>query len=997
MKSKFIQLLFIFLALPACKLAAQSHYTTWYSADSNHLPQNSVKSIVQDKYGFIWLSSEGGLVRYDGENFKVFTSANMPGLKSERMYYFGGSVAADSITVRNELGELVVISKRTANKIPAQQDNRLPGKDSNLETIHSLYITQNRTFRLRSGKATFTFNGPTITVSRPGATYTIRHEYEPGSRFFALGENLYRLYPNGRLLYFDGKKEVPAILPLPLRADISLYLNAAMQQVFIVSGKEVYQLGSSRGKITARLLYNNFDDHANIMTLYYDTKNDLLYMGSSNKGLLIIQRQLFSQMGSSIENMAGTDGVFYALSAYGNNLLAATGDIFDEAGHRGRLPIGSFSDKYMMVQDNRGDLWLKAFTHLFRASRTSGFKKALSWQLPNRITALAKGPDGRIWTAVSNEGGTSNNGWLYVSDPSLPDAPPTLHCYLPDRPATLGFGPDGQLWMGGRQGLYRVNLAKKSSQAVKGFKGVHVRHICFDGPLVWIASYNKGFFLIDKGRVTGFPPDRNHYLLTSHCIIPDNDGFLWITTNSGLFRVSRQDLLQYARGTRDGVFYYRYSKNWGFNTNEFNGGCEPCAAYLNNKNIFLPSMDGIVRFNPAAIKTAMPVNEIFIDEVQLDRTHLEAEDSLVLGRNFSRVKFFVTSPFFGERYNQNIEVKLDGPISQNWLPLSENNISFSTLPPGYYTLTARKFTGFGSKRMYKNYVFYVKPAFWQTWWFHILVVIAVIGTIVIIVRIRLNYIRHRNKLLENQVAEQTSQLHSIITTLRRTENDLKKQVANHQSLIKTITHDIKSPLKFMSITGRYIYTELEKDPVAIKEDIESIYTASSQLYNFVDNFLEYSKEEQNGKGGEPFELFGLACEKTDFFKILAKPRNIRMRNTVPKGLMLDRNRYLVAIVLHNLLDNAIKNTVNGPVVISAKNLPGRICLSVEDSGKGMNKSQLDNYKRLVKNPGNTQEPGNGLGLRIIAELLALMSATIEVESAPGKGTCITVCFDAYSL
>lgn len=996
MALRYIKLFILPFVLFVCHASGQSHYTTWYSADSNHLPQNSVKSIVQDKYGFIWLSTEGGLVRYDGENFRVFNSANMPGLTSERMYYFGGSVASDSITVRNELGELVVVSRRAAKKIPADKDNRLPGIDSHLETIHSLYFTENRKFRFRSAGTVFTFNNGQITVDAPGRHYTFRHDYQPGSRFFTIQGHLYRLYPDGSILRFYGKRAVEGRLPVALKPEFSLYINTTMDQAFLVSGREVYLLGERDGKVTAQLLYNNFDARANIMALYYDGKNDLLYMGSSNKGLLIIHHQLFSQVGSSIENMAGTDGVFYALSAYGNEVLAATGDIFDETGHKGRLPIGSFSDKYMIVQDNGGDLWLKAFTTLFRATRASGYKKALSWQLPNRVTAIAKSPDGRIWTAVSNEGGTSNNGWLYVSDPSRPEAPPAFYCNLPDRPATLGFRQDGQLWMGGRRGLYRVDLANKISYPIPGFKETHVRHICFDGPLVWIASYNKGFFLISNGRTTAFPPDRNHYLTTTHCIVPDTQGFLWITTNSGLFRVSKQDLRQYAVGKRDGVFYYRYSKNWGFNTNEFNGGCEPCGVYLNNRDIFLPSMDGIVRFNPSAIKTAMPVNEIFIDEVQVDRMHLKAKDSLVLDRNFGRVKFFINSPFFGDRYNQIIEVKLEGPISQNWLPLSENNISFSTLPPGYYTLTARKFTGFGSKRMYKEYVFYVKPAFWQTWWFHGLVIIGIIGVVITVVRIRINYIRRRSKLLENQVAERTSQLHSIITTLRRTENDLKKQVANHQSLIKTITHDIKSPLKFMSITGRYVYNELEKDPAAVKEDVESIYTASSQLYNFVDNFLEYSKEAQSGMSGEPFSLAGLASEKMEFFRTLSKARSIRIQNNVPDGLTLSRNRYLVAIVLHNLLDNAIKNTANGTIVIAAKSTLEKVCLSVKDSGRGMDENRLNYYKKLVQGPGTT-EPGNGLGLQIIAELLALMSATIEVESAPGKGTCVTICFNAYSL
>ncbi|MFI0426350.1 MAG: two-component regulator propeller domain-containing protein [Flavobacterium sp.] len=52
----------------------QNYHEEWYSADTEHLPQNSVKSIAPDKYGFIWMTTENGLVRFDGSNFKTFNS-----------------------------------------------------------------------------------------------------------------------------------------------------------------------------------------------------------------------------------------------------------------------------------------------------------------------------------------------------------------------------------------------------------------------------------------------------------------------------------------------------------------------------------------------------------------------------------------------------------------------------------------------------------------------------------------------------------------------------------------------------------------------------------------------------------------------------------------------------------------------------------------------------------------------------------------------------------
>ncbi|CAD0221228.1 hypothetical protein [Chryseobacterium sp. JV274] len=69
----FISLLF-FLCIHG-----QSYTTQWYNMD-NGLPQNSIKDIVKDKYGFIWLSMEGRVLRYDGSNsveYKYFKLKNL--------------------------------------------------------------------------------------------------------------------------------------------------------------------------------------------------------------------------------------------------------------------------------------------------------------------------------------------------------------------------------------------------------------------------------------------------------------------------------------------------------------------------------------------------------------------------------------------------------------------------------------------------------------------------------------------------------------------------------------------------------------------------------------------------------------------------------------------------------------------------------------------------------------------------------------------------------
>jgi ligand-binding sensor domain-containing protein len=83
-----VLLLFIF------SIIYTQHYSIQLYNTDNGLPQNSVKDIIKDKYGFIWLTTENGIVRYDGMKFLVYK--NLP-LNSQRFMYFYGHPEKDSI------------------------------------------------------------------------------------------------------------------------------------------------------------------------------------------------------------------------------------------------------------------------------------------------------------------------------------------------------------------------------------------------------------------------------------------------------------------------------------------------------------------------------------------------------------------------------------------------------------------------------------------------------------------------------------------------------------------------------------------------------------------------------------------------------------------------------------------------------------------------------------------------------------------------------------
>lgn len=979
-----------------------SYSLKWYSADSNHLPQNSVKSIVPDKYGYIWLSTESGLVRYDGESFKIFNSENLPGLTADRLFAFTGSVGRDSITIRNEIDELIVISKRNAKvfhkpvlpyPVPVKKPFKRPFKET---VIASYFAGKFDFFNLSHDNGYYLIGNDSIRSynAKNRLLHAFSYDYKEGAQFFILSGNLYILGDNSDYIKFDEENPIHNKFMRPFKGKYEVYTNVTAQQVFIYAENKLFYVKENRGRLITYCVFEDFGLHQyNTGSLYFDEKNEILYLGSLSKGLLIARKQPFRYTTASFKHANGTNGVYYALTGYNpSQILASTGDIIDANGNIGNIDIGKFSDKYMLVKDAKGDIWTKNDNTVYRIKKSSGYKDYESWNFAHRVNTVMKAGD-RIWVANIND--SKRNGELYYIDTKTNKL--NFFLKLDFSPTCLYASPDEKvLWGGSRFGLHKIDIKNKTITRVKQLKDHNIRSIYIKNPSeVWATSYNRGLLLYKDDKVTVFPPDKNQYMLTSHCMVEDNKGFFWITTNKGLFQVKKSDLFAYADKKADKVFYYYYDKSEGFSNNEFNGGCNPCGVYLNNKTIFFPSIEGVVNFNPEYTKPIEPAGGIYIDRAVADTTSYTDLNNLAFKRNFGRLTFYISSPYFGNLYNQDIEAKLDGEVTQDWASVKDGNISFSTLPPGDYTLTVRKLRGFGSGMITETLDFSIMPAFWQTSWFTFILGIFGGLMLIVIIKLRIRYIRYKNILLEKEVALQTSQLHNTIRTLRKTQEDLSRQNANHKKLIKTITHDIKSPLKFMAITGKYVYNNLESDNnTGLKAEIESIYTSSAQLYHFVDEFLEYTKDADNNSESEPYVLATLVNEKINFFMNIAQSKRIQLYNHISKKISIRLNKHLISIIVHNLLDNAIKNTEAGEIHFMAYMEDSTLFIKIKDTGAGMTEELIKYYKDILKNKGNVKQlvAGGGMGMQMVLELLIIMGGDMEIEATKNKGTEFTLSF-----
>ncbi len=184
------------------------------------------------------------------------------------------------------------------------------------------------------------------------------------------------------------------------------------------------------------------------------------------------------------------------------------------------------------------------------------------------------------------------------------------------------------------------------------------------------------------------------------------------------------------------------------------------------------------------------------------------------------------------------------------------------------------------------------------------------------------------------------------------------------------SHQLRTPLTIMR---GYISMLLGGDFGAIDNKrqqaaLTAVYQANERLLNLVENLLGVSQLENRTRltiKKSTVDVSTMIREIVKDIKPKASVKNLLLKTNLPnKSISLKADEILLRQVILNLVDNAIKYTERGEVIISAAELKNRIHISVVDTGPGVKTSDLerifDKFER--RNVSGSKEDGFGLGL-----------------------------------
>ncbi|WP_445748923.1 hybrid sensor histidine kinase/response regulator transcription factor [Polaribacter sp.] len=1041
---KFLKHFFLlsFFGLFVSKYFAQTQPIFQKIDQYQGLSSSRITGIVKEKDGFVWISTQYGLNRYDGHSMKIYNKQNsnivsndISGLYLDRKNQLWLTTYGGGLNLYDKLNDTFISYKNDAKNPFSIISNRI---NTLIEDASGkLWIGTEKGLSLYDFETNKFYNYATID----NKTLNVISIFEDSNNRLWIGT-----FSSGILLFDTHSRKYKNVIKENelISGTVNAFAELNSDKILAgTSGAGLLSIDLKNFTVSNffkenKLLSEKFN---NIRSMKKDSKGNL-WIGTDGFGLfelkhpnskepIINNYKYNSQLKSSLAGNAiyvitedESSNIWIGTAWNGISILdnkSQTEMIFSDFVGKNPNPVLSIfqnSENIFLGLDGEG---LNIFN-----------KKNLSVDFLNESVVKAKyiqkiiqTKDGNFWLGTYGNGllkfdyktkkiiqfvnDISNNNSLSFND---------VRDIVEDENQNLWIAT----WGGG---LNYLNI-KKNTFTRFNFLNNNLISILKEKDNIWIASYGGGLnvFNIKTKQIETFTFNENDSNSISNnnlfSILKDKRGYLWIgTSGDGINRmnlktkqIERFDEYQNVKyrtitsileddghniwfGSKSGIVKFDYSSNT-FNTfSSLSGDFHINSSFKDVDGfLYFGGINGVLKFNPESIinenlqpKVKIRNFKLFNKEVSISengilKKNIELEKDITLNHSQNVITFEFSALKFPFSDNCEYAIKMEN-FEKDWRTIGKDRTAtFTSLAPGDYTFMVKsKEIGANWNDEYTAIQIRILSPFWLTWWAYLLYFFLILFFLFLFRKNSISWARLKNTLeLEKFAHEKDTELYNL-----------------KQQFFTNISHEIRTPVTLIiSSINRLFDTNNLKDSKQIKA-AHTIRRNSNLLLRLVNELLDVRKLESNEivLNVSKNEFVSFVKEIYVSFSDIALDRTIKYNfksdlNSI--FLWFDRNQ--LEKVVFNLISNAFKFTNDqGEIEVIIEETSNEVILTVKDNGIGISSDEMKKiFNRFyqVKNVQSKNNRGFGLGLAIVKDVVELHKATIQVQSQYKKGSTFEV-------
>lgn len=906
--------------------------------NSNSLSNNTIWTIFQDSKNFIWVGTENGLNRLDETSGK-FVLYKKDSLKN-------GSISGNDIrsiaedkdgniwvgTVNeglnkfDRINEIFTVYKRDSLNVNSLAGNYVSAIVS--DNDGNIWVGTGRGLNLfdKSKNEFKRFQNDSSNLSSI-SNNIINSIREDGSNYLLIGTQ------NG-LNKFDkstGKFELLRIYPQRIKPENVLTMEKDRSGVIWIS---MYNIGMN--KIYEQSLnFGNFLP-GNYVRSFYETKDGLLYVGTSN-GL-----EVMNEKGINIRTILPEKDNKNSLS--NNNINSVTGD------DSGNLWIGTSNGLNKLNPETNVNI------------RFFNDPEDLNSLAGNNVLKVLSDRSGTLWIGTDNGLSKQIKGTdQFITYRNIKNDENSI-----SENTILSIYEDSKnsLWVGTYKGLNKIDKEtgkfihyKQDPGNTKAISNNYVYSFCEDSfGNFWIGT-GGGLNVFDRNSNTFFHFTEKEGLPNTVIagIEEDKNGFLWISTLKG---ISKFDIKNRS--------FRNYDGGDGLQSNVFNTG----AYYKSGKGeLLFGGINGYNKFNPEnIIQNKYSGNTLLTSLTKYEDKNITEKDisfdeniDLSYKENIIKIKFASTDYSNPEKIKYSY--KLEG-FDRDWsIPCNIKEAVYTNLDPGKYVFKVKTQNSDGIWSENETSVnIYVSPPFWKTWWFYTLIAALITGLIIFIYNYRIK--SKIKKLIE-------------LEKIKERERELMREQASRDY------HDeLGHKLTRISLYSRRINKKLRPSANGLTNDLNSIVETSNSLQSGAKDLIWSMNPQEDS-------LYDFAVRLRDFGNDLFENTGItfnfeeNLESLRHITLSMNSKRHLIYIFkegMNNILKYANCTKVNLSIELYDNDLE----ILLEDNGIGFDinncakgyglKNIFSRSKQININVNISSEEKSGTRVRLKAQISNLISA-----------------------